>query len=159
MVEKFALKEILLLILGSLSTYLIWRVQYQKEKIKNIENAVSEKKYKLYSELVYIIIDAMHGDKVEKKLTDKELVERILFIKRDMFLYANDEMFKKFVEWCLETSNNPNKTAHFKTYYELMKLARKDMGQINTKITLDEFMLFLIQNKAEYQKFKQQNNW
>lgn len=30
-------KEILLLILGTLSTYLIWRVQYQKEKIKNIE--------------------------------------------------------------------------------------------------------------------------
>ena len=95
MVEDFAIKEILLLILGSLSTYLIWRVQYQKDKIKSIENAISEKKYKLYSELVYIIIDAMHGDKVEKKLTDKELLERILLIKRDMFLYANDEMFKK----------------------------------------------------------------
>jgi len=159
MVEDFAIKEILLLILGSLSTYLIWRVQYQKDKIKSIENAISEKKYKLYSELVYIIIDAMHGDKVEKKLTDKELLERILLIKRDMFLYANDEMFKKFIDWGLETTKNPNKTDHFKIYYELMKLARKDMGQVDTKITLDDFMLFLIQNEDEYMKFKQQNNW
>jgi len=159
MVENFAIKEILLLLLGSLSTYLIWRVQYQKEKIKNIENAISDKKYKLYSELVYIIIDAMHGEKVEKKLTDKDLLERILLIKRDMFLYANDEMFKKFIDWGLETTKNANKTDHFKIYYELMKLARKDMGQVDTKITLDDFMLFLIQNEDEYMKFKQQNNW
>ena len=40
-----------------------------------------------------------------------------------------------------------------------MKLARKDMGQVDTKITLDDFMLFLIQNEDEYMKFKQQNNW
>lgn len=159
MVEYFPIKEILLLILGSLSTYLIWRVQYQKDKIKNIENVISEKKYKLYSELVYVIIDAMHGDKVNKKLTDKQLLERILFIKRDIFLYGNDEMFRKFIEWFLETNKNPDKTNHFKIYYELMKMARKDMGQINTNITLDEFMLFLIQNEEEYLKFKEQNNW
>jgi len=34
-------KEILLLFLGFLSTFLIWKIQYQKEKIKNIENLVS----------------------------------------------------------------------------------------------------------------------
>ncbi|VXB92708.1 hypothetical protein ACI513_08005 [Chryseobacterium sp. M5] len=159
MVEDFAIKEILLLILGSLSTYLIWRVQYQKEKIKNIENIISDKKYKLYSELVYIIIDVMHGEKVNKKPTDNELLERILFIKRDMFLYGSDEMFRKFIEWFLETNKNPNNTNHIKIYYELMKMARKDMGQLNTDITLDEFMLFLIQNEDEYAKFKLQNNW
>ena len=42
-------REISLLILGTLSTFLIWRIQHQKEKIKNIESQLSDRKYKMYS--------------------------------------------------------------------------------------------------------------
>ena len=159
MVEIFPYKEVLLLVLGTLSTYLIWRVQYQKDKMKNIENLISEKKYKLYSEFVYLIFDALHGEKIDKKVTDKELVKRIVDIKRDLFLYANDDIFRKFIEWSIKTKNEDNKTEHFKTYYELMRLAREDMGQVKTNISLDEFMLFLFQDEIEYEKFKKMNNW
>ena len=67
MIDNLPLKEIFLLFLGTLSTYLIWRVQHQKDKIKSIENQLSEKKFEIYSELVYIIFDTMHGEKIEKK--------------------------------------------------------------------------------------------
>jgi hypothetical protein len=50
-------KELLLLILGSLSTYLIWRVQYQKDRLKSIESQLSDKKYKMYSQLIYIFFE------------------------------------------------------------------------------------------------------
>lgn len=40
-----------------------------------------------------------------------------------------------------------------------MKLVRKDMGQTKTKLNLDDFMIFIMQNKEEYQKFKQLYNW
>ncbi len=65
--ENLPIKEILLLILGTLSTFLIWRVQYQKEKIRNIERQLSDKKYSMYSKLIYILFDISGGEKIGKK--------------------------------------------------------------------------------------------
>ena len=84
MIENLPSKEIFLLIFGTLSTYLIWRVQYQKEKIKNIENQLSQKKFEIYSELVYIIFDTINGDKIGKKVGNNELLKRILEIKKNI---------------------------------------------------------------------------
>lgn len=160
MFENLPLKEILLLVLGTLSTYLIWRVQFQKDKIKNIETQLSEKKFQIYSELVYIIFDTMHGEKIGKKVNDKELLKRILDIKKNMFLYASDEMFESFKNWTLELQKPGNNGVdHFKKYFELMKLVRKDMGQSNSKISLDDFMIYIMQNEEEYRKFKTLYNW
>ncbi|ENA1797755.1 hypothetical protein ABF200_001990 [Flavobacterium psychrophilum] len=152
-------KEILLLILGTLSTFLIWRIQYQKDKIKDIESQLSERKYKMYSELIYILFDISNAEKINEKVTDRDLLKRILSIKRDMFLYGTDDMFKTFTKWTLELNKEKNTTKHFKTYFKLMKLARKDMGQKNTKIELDDFMLFYMQNEDNYSEFKRLNNW
>jgi len=160
MLGNLPVKEIFLLILGTLSTYLIWRVQFQKDKIKNIENQLSEKKFQIYSELVYIIFDTIHGEKIGKKITDKELTRRILEIKKNMFLYVSDEMFQSFTNWTLELHKPGNNGVdHFKKYFELMKLVRKDMGQSNSKISLDDFMIYIMQNEEEYQKFKTIYQW
>lgn len=77
-----------------------------------------------------------------------------------MFLYASDEMFLAFTDWSLELQKPGNNGVdHFKKYFELIKLVRKDMGNKNTKINLDDFMIYLMQNKDEYLLFKEQNNW
>jgi hypothetical protein len=152
-------KEILLLILGTLSTYLIWRVQHQKDRIKDIESQLSERKYKLYSDLVYIIFDVINSNKLGKPISEKDLVKRMLDIKRDMFLYAPDIIFKTFTEWTLALDNANNSTAHFKIYFKMMKLVRKDMGQSSTKIELKDFMIFLLQSETEYKKFEKINGW
>jgi hypothetical protein len=152
-------KEISLLILGTLSTFLIWRIQHQKDKIKDIENLVSEKKYKLYSELIYIFFDIANGEKIGKKMTDRELLKRILDIKKDMFLYAPDSIFKMFTKWTLELNKENGTINQFKTYFQLIKLVRQDMGNSKTKIELDDFMLFYMQNEEEYTKFKMIHGW
>lgn len=94
-------KEVLLLILGTLSTFLIWKIQFQKEKIRSIENMVSEKKYKLYSELIHIFFDITNGEKIGKKMNEKELLKRLFDIKKDLFLYAPDKIFKAFTKWTI----------------------------------------------------------
>ncbi len=159
LITEVPYKEISLLILGTLSTFLIWKIQHQKEKIKDIENLVSEKKYKLYSELIYIFFDIANADKLGKKMTERDLLKRILDIKKDMFLYAPDEIFKMFTKWTLEL-NKPNGSINqFKTYFKLIKLVRADMGQSKTRIELDDFMLFYMQNEQEYSKFKEMHGW
>lgn len=155
----FPYKEILLLLLSTFSAFLLWRLQYQKEKIKTIESQLSDRKYRMYSELFYILFDVSNGEKIGKKLSDKDLLKRILDIKRDMFLYASDDIFKTFTQWTLDLNKNENKIDHFKIYFKLLKMIRKDMGQLNTKINLDDFMLFYMQSETEYEKFKIQNNW
>lgn len=158
-IREIPFKEMLLLGLGTLSTFLIWRVQYQKDKIKEIESQLSEKKYKLYSQLVHFIFDIMNANKLGKSLSEKELLKQILDIKKDMFLYAPDEVFKTFTKWTLAINDPENSKTHFKICYEVMKMARKDMGKTSTKIQLNDFMLFLMQNEKEYEKFKLQNGW
>lgn len=158
--ENIPYKEILLSLLGTLSAFLIWRVQHQKDKIKDIESQLSEKKYKLYSEIVYLIIDlSMAGKMGEKPLTEKDIQKRLLTAKREMFLYAPDKIFKTYTEWTLELQNPDFGVSHFKTYFKMMRLIRKDMGFGSSKISLDDFMLFLMQNNEEYKKFKQIHNW
>ncbi|GAB3932759.1 hypothetical protein [Larkinella terrae] len=157
--EDLPYKEILLLLLGTLSTYLLWRVQYQKDRLKSIESQLSDKKYKMYSEVIYIFFDITLGSKTETQISQDELVKRIIGIKKDMYLYAPDLIFKKITEWLLNLTTYDNPTKHFNDYYELIKLIRKDMGNKKTKITRDEFMLFYMQNREEYEKFKAQNNW
>lgn len=160
-VENIPYKEIMLSLLGTLSAFLIWRVQHQKDKIKDIESQLSEKKYKLYSEIVYLIVDLSMSDKIgHKPLTEKDIQKRLLTAKRDMFLYAPDKIFKTYTDWTLEiqVGEHPG-VHHFKTYFKMMKLIRKDMGFGNSKLSLDDFMLFLMQNKEEYKKFKEVNSW
>lgn len=159
-VEEVPYKEILLSLLGTLSAFLIWRIQHQKDKIKDIESQLSEKKYKMYSELVYLIVDLTMASKMgEKPLTEKDITKRLLTAKRDMFLYAPDNIFKTYTAWTLELQGKNPGVNHFKTYYKMMKLVRKDMGHSKSKLTLDDFMIFLMQDESEYKKFKEVNNW
>ncbi len=152
-------KELFLLILGSLSTYLLWRVQYQKDRLKSIESQLSDKKYKMYSQLIYIFFDVTLGEKTGAVNSKEDLVKKIIDIKKDMYLYASDDIFNKFTEWLLNLNKHDNPTKHFYDYYELIKLIRQDMGNKKTKLTIDDFMLFYMQNREEYEKFKVQNNW
>ena len=155
--EDIPIKEIILLLLSALTTFLLWRVQHQKEKIKNVESQLSDKKYQMYSELIHIIFDIANSDKMGKKLSQKDLTKRLLNIKRDMFMYGSDEIFRKYTDWTLQLDTNP--VGHMKTYFELMLMARKDMGQNNTKLNVDDFMLFFMQSKEEFQKFKDTHGW
>lgn len=146
--------------MGTLSAFLIWRIQYQKDKIKDIESQLSEKKYKMYSELVYLVVDLTMASKMgEKSLTEKDITKRLLTAKRDMFLYAPDNIFKTYTAWTLELKGENPGVHHFKTYFKMMKLVRKDMGHSTSKLSLDDFMLFLMQDESEYKKFKETYNW
>lgn len=147
-------KEILLSILTFLSAFLLWRIQYQKDRIKNIESQLSEKKYKMYSEFVYILFDISNAQKTGLKMPEKEIVKRMAEIKRDMFIYAPDKIFKKYTEWLVRLDGGSQELSHFKIYFELMKMIREDMGNKGTKLQLDDFMLFYMQSESEYKKFK-----
>lgn len=108
----------------------------------------------MYSELIHTFFNITLASKL-----GNELVRKIIGIKKEMYLYAPYEVFKQFTEWLLNLNVYENQIDHFNDYYKLIKLIRKDMGNKNTKITRDDFMLFYMQNKKEYENFKIENKW
>ncbi|MBK7475019.1 MAG: hypothetical protein IPI11_02980 [Haliscomenobacter sp.] len=93
------IKDILLLGLGFLVTILTLRIQTQKDKIKSIESQLSDKKYKMYHEVFALIYDAF---KRQKDIIDEKkfnIIERGLDLKKDMVIYAPDNVLSKFFSW------------------------------------------------------------
>ncbi len=54
---------------------MIWRIQYQKDKIKNIESQLSERKYKMYSDLIYLIFDITNAEKLGEEITQQDILK------------------------------------------------------------------------------------
>lgn len=157
--QSISSNGILLWILGIISTLLAIRIQFQNDRIKTIENQLSDKKYKLYSEVVYLYMDIIYNVKKEVTLTDVQTTDKIFSIKREMFIYAPDNIFKKFTEWALSLNDSEKVSNSFKIYYELISMIRREMGHKGTKLSIDDFMLFIMQNEKEYAIFKKSMKW
>ena len=68
--------------------------QRQTEKIKIIENQVSQNKYKAYSELVSIFYDILKDVKHNKTTNNNELVSKMINSKR-IYLYMGQMLYFK----------------------------------------------------------------
>ena len=75
------------------------------------------------------------------------------------FTYSNDMNGDGIATDLIYIPKEKGDINQFKTYFKLIKLVRKEMGQTKTKIDLDDFMLFYMQNEEEYKKFKEIHNW
>ena len=113
----------------------------------------------MYSELIHIFFDITLASKLGNEMSSEDVSKRFIEIKKDMYLYAPDIVFKQFTEWLLNLNVHINMTDHFNDYYKLITLVRQDMGNKETKITRDDFMLFFMQDRVEYEKFKIENSW
>lgn len=129
-------------------------VKEQWDKIKTIQNQLSEKKYKVYYEIYSIVFDIF---KEQKKLTgtpSNDLVSRLIDVKKDLLIYAPDEIVKKFLEWNIYVNNKQNDSRQFKLYIELFVLIRKDMGQTKTKISEQDIVRMIAPKDDDYEEIK-----
>ena len=89
-----------------------------------------------------------------KNVNEKQLVNKIIDLKKFLLLYANDEILRKFFEWNNSLQSGGNSLAQFDTYLELMILIRKDMGNPDTKITRDEILRSIADSEETYLELK-----
>lgn len=88
---------------------------------------------------------------------------RLLDIKRDLIIYAPDNIVKKFFEWNKYVSNVPNDISHINLFLNLIVLIRKDMGHKDTDIKPEDILRALMSTDEEFEKirtdaFKENNN-
>ena len=149
-------KDLILWALGICSTYLFFVLQKKNDKIKNIESQLSDKKYKVYHDIFSTIFDLLKDSKKIKPIDNSELVERLIDIKKDMIIYAPDEVLRKFLQWQNFVGDNPSDQGHFNIYLDLLVLIRKDMGNSKTEINKDDILRSIMTSTEEFNKFKKQ---
>ena len=86
--STFPYMEIIVAVLGVISTTLGIFIKIQNDTIVAIKNQLSERKYKVYSEIVSIYFDMLKQSKnPDKKIKDSDLSSRIIDIKKDLLLF------------------------------------------------------------------------
>lgn len=151
-----SLSDILISVLTLISALLGYIIKEQIEKIRTIQNQLSDKKYKLYHEIYAVFFDLLKQQKGMQEKSNNELALRLVDIKKDLFIYAPDNLVKKFLEWNRFINNNSNDIKHIIIFLDLFVLIRKDMGHKKTEIVNLDILRSIMTTDEEFESMKKQ---
>lgn len=129
-------------------------IKEQREKIKIIQNQLSDKKYTVYNEIFAVFFDLIKDQKGMSDKKGKDTATRLFDIKKDLLIYAPDKIAKKFFEWNRAIPNEGNSIRHVKIYLELFVLIRKDMGHADSTITENDILRGIMASDEAYEEIK-----
>jgi hypothetical protein len=156
---SISLSEILVAVLFLISGALGYIIKRQHDKIKDIQLKLSDRKHDLYMKMYNVIFDIIKDQKTSGNTkgsdeADKKIGLDLIEIKKDLLLYAPDNVVKQFIEWNRYNNNNPGNKDHFKYYLKALMLLRKDMGQKNTSINETDFLYLIMGSDKDVEQFK-----
>ena len=142
---------IIISFLGLLSTALYFVIKRKDEELNRIRQKVSDKKHDTYSETIEIYFELLKENKGLKTVDNDQLKQRYIDIKKNILLFASDQVIFKFFDF-------EKCTDYLKVYKycELIVAMRKDMGNDKTKLNAKAMLRTLITDEEEYQKFIKQ---
>lgn len=141
--------EILSVVLSALLIVLGWMYTRRTEELKIMRSQLSERKHKAYADLVATFYSVFKDNKNHEQTDMKAAMSKMIDAKRDIFMYGSDEVFRAFNKW-LESASQP---WQFDEFLKFILSIRKDICG-KTKLTADDVLLNLTQDKEELKKFK-----
>ena len=130
----------------------------QTEKLRTMREQLSEKKYKAYADAVKMFYSILKDTKAHRATNNDEMMEKIIDIKRDIFMYGSDKVFRAFNKWLLEAKEN-NEKAQFAAFLDFVLEMRKDLCNGKTKLTKHDILLNLTQSEDEAKKLYELETW
>lgn len=152
-------EDVVLLVKGVISFLSItivilgWYIHRQTERIKVMENLISEKKNEAYSSFVGLFYDLLKQSKENKSLDTHDGLEKMMEIKKTLFMYGSDRVFKAMNEWLKYCNPQYDQKEMLNKVLKLLVLIRKDL-QNNSKLKVDDILLNIMQSEEEVKKFK-----
>ena len=143
-----AILSILISAIVAITGFIIAR---QSEKLRTMREQLSEKKYKAYADAVKMFYSVLKDAKANRATNNEEMMNRMIDIKRDIFMYGSDKVFKAFNTWLLEAKDNNDK-AQFAAFLDFVLEMRKDLCNNKTKLTKHDILLNLTQSEEEAKK-------
>ena len=123
----------------------------QTEKLKTMREQLSERKYKAYADAVKMFYSVLKDSKARKPTNNQLMMEKMIEIKRDIFMYGSDKVFKAFNKWLLSTSSTSNKE-QLSAFLDFVLEMRRDLCNSKTNLGKYDILLNLTQNEEEAKK-------
>ena len=80
-------------------------------------------------------------------------LEKMMEIKKTLFMYGSDRVFKAMNEWLKYCNPQYDQKEMLNKVLKLLVLIRKDL-QNNSKLKVDDILLNIMQSEEEVKKFK-----
>lgn len=126
-------------------------IAWQTEKLRTMREQLSEKKYNAYSDAVKMFYSVLKDAKSNKPTDSDSMMLNMIDIKRDIFMYGSDSVFKAFNTWLLTVTKNDDKI-QFAAFLDFVLEMRKDLCNNKTKLTRNDILLNLTQSEEEARK-------
>lgn len=126
-------------------------IAWQTEKLWTMREQLSEKKHNAYADAVKMFYSVLKDSRLHKQTNDNEMLEYMIDIKRDIFMYGSDKVFKAFNTWLLAAKEDNNKK-QFSYFLDFVLEMRRDMCNGKTKLTKHDILLNLTQSVEEARK-------
>lgn len=144
---------ILTIALPIIAIILGWIIHRKTEKIKIMQNQLSDKKYQAYANIVSTFYSILKDSKNHKTTNQKALMEQMIDSKRDILMYGSDSVFKAFNNYLVKSSENTDATTTMNSFLDFIIAIRKDMCGKQTKVTKRDILINLVQNESEIDSF------
>ena len=109
---------------------------------------LSEKKHYAYAEAVKMFYSVLKDTKANRRSSNEKMIEGIIDIKRDIFMYGSDNVFKAFNKWLLSTIKD-NDQDQLSAFLDFVLEMRKDLCNNKTKLNKHDILLNLTQSEEE----------
>ncbi|MDO4161089.1 MAG: hypothetical protein Q4D41_11585 [Prevotellaceae bacterium] len=142
---------ILAIIIPALVTGLGIIIAWQTEKLRTMREQLSEKKCIAYADTVKMFYSILKDIKSNKHTNNNAAMQKMIDMKRDIFMYGSDKVFKAFNAWLLTTSNTDTK-AQLSAFLDFVLEMRRELYNNKTELTKEDILINLTQSKEEAQK-------
>lgn len=126
-------------------------IAWQTEKLRTMREQLSEKKCNAYADSFKMFYSVIKDTKANRTINNDEMMERMFDIKRDIYMYGSDKVFKAFNAWLLSVGK-ANDKEQLSTFLDFVLEMRKDLCNNKTKLTKQDILLNLTQSEAEAKK-------
>ncbi|MBL0309179.1 MAG: hypothetical protein IPP77_05740 [Bacteroidetes bacterium] len=145
--------QVLIGVLSILVVLITVFLKKSHDELRDVKSKLSEKKFDTYNEILAVLFDIVKQQQKLTTISEDETLSRLMNVKRDLMLYGNDKIIRKFFEW----EENQLKVGYrLWNWAELAALARRDMAYQSTSITADDILRSLFRNRHEYLEFKEE---
>ena len=141
-------------LLPIICTILGWIIYRKTERIKIMENQLSDKKYKAYADVVSVFFGILKDTKNDKRVANKSIMDKMIDSKKDIFMYGSDAVFSAFNSFLTKSSKAPsNQKEIMEAFLSFMLTIRQDMCGKQSKLSVRDILINLMQDEAEVDKF------
>ena len=146
--------KLLSILLPIICTILGWIIYRKTERIKIMENQLSDKKYKAYADVVSVFFGMLKDTKNDKRVDNKLIMDKIMDSKKDIFMYGSDTVFYAFNSYLTKSSKTPiNQNEIMGAFLSFMLTIRQDMCGKQSKLSIRDILINLIQDESGVDKF------